>query len=248
MDRFLYVAMTGASELQLAQAVTNNNLANASTTGFKATLASALYVPIEGPGHEDARVYSMTAGEGIDFTPGGIVQTGRELDVAVDGDGWFAVQAPDGSEAYTRAGDFRIDAYGLLTTSTGEPVLGEGGPIAISQYQSIEIGRDGTISIRPLGQEASVLSVVDRIRLVSIPQSDLVRGTDGLMRVVEGGTAAVPDASVKLVSRSLESSNVNIVSAMVEMITQARAYEMQIKMLGTAESIDQASQQLIALT
>jgi flagellar basal-body rod protein FlgF len=246
MDRFLYVAMTGASELQLAQAVTNNNLANASTTGFKATLASALDVPIEGPGHADARVYSVTAGQGIDLTPGGIVQTGRELDIAVDGDGWIAVQAADGSEAYTRAGDLKIDAYGLLTTRSGEPVLGEGGPIAISQYQSLEIGRDGTISIRPLGQEASVLSVVDRLRLVSAPASDLVRGTDGLMRVVEGG-AAVPDAGVKVVSRSLESSNVNVVGAMVEMITQARAYEMQIKMLGTAESIDQASQQLLAL-
>ena len=247
MDRFLYVAMTGASELQLAQAVTNNNLANASTTGFKATLASALDVPIEGPGHADARVYSMTAGQGIDLTPGGIVQTGRELDIAVDGDGWIAVQAPDGSEAYTRAGDLKIDAYGLLTTRSGEPVLGEGGPIAISQYQSLEIGRDGTISIRPLGQEASVLSVVDRIRLVSVPSTDLVRGTDGLMRVAEGG-AAVPDAGIKVVSRSLESSNVNVVGAMVEMITQARAYEMQIKMLGTAESIDQSSQQLLALT
>jgi flagellar basal-body rod protein FlgF len=246
MDRFLYVAMTGASELQLAQAVTNNNLANASTTGFKATLASARDVPIEGPGHADARVYSMTAGQGIDLTPGGIVQTGRELDVAVDGDGWIAVQAPDGSEAYTRAGDFEIDSLGLLTTRSGAPVLGEGGPIAISQYQSIEIGRDGTISIRPLGQEASVLSVVDRLRLVSIPPADLVRGDDGLMRVIEGG-AAVPDASIKVVSRSLESSNVNVVGAMVEMITQARAYEMQIKMLGTAESIDQASQQLLAL-
>jgi len=246
MDRFLYVAMTGASELQLAQAVTNNNLANASTTGFKATLASALDVPIEGPGHADARVYSVTAGQGIDLTPGGIVQTGRELDIALDGDGWIAVQASDGSEAYTRAGDLKIDAYGLLTTRSGEPVLGEGGPIAISQYQSIEIGRDGTISIRPLGQEASVLSVVDRLRLVSAPAGDLVRGTDGLMRVVEGG-AAVPDAGVKVVSRSLESSNVNVVGAMVEMITQARAYEMQIKMLGAAESIDQASQQLLAL-
>jgi flagellar basal-body rod protein FlgF len=246
MDRFLYVAMTGASELQLAQAVTNNNLANASTTGFKATLASALDVPIEGPGHADARVYSMTAGQGIDLAPGGIVQTGHDLDIAIDGDGWIAVQAPDGSEAYTRAGDLKIDAYGLLTTRAGEPVLGEGGPIAISQYQSIEIGRDGTISIRPLGQEASVLSVVDRIRLVSAPSADLVRGTDGLMRVVGG--AAVPDASVKVVSRSLETSNVNVVNAMVEMITQARAYEMQIKMLGTAESIDQSSQQLLALT
>jgi flagellar basal-body rod protein FlgF len=246
MDRFLYVAMTGASELQLAQAVTNNNLANASTTGFKATLTSALDVPIEGPGHADARVYSVTAGQGIDLTPGGIVQTGHELDIAVDGDGWIAVQAPDGSEAYTRAGDLKIDANGLLTTRSGEPVLGEGGPIAISQYQSIEIGRDGTISIRPLGQEASVLSVVDRIRLVSAPATDLVRGTDGLMRVVEG-SAAVPDARIKVVSRSLESSNVNVVGAMVEMITQARAYEMQIKMLGTAESIDQSSQQLLAL-
>jgi flagellar basal-body rod protein FlgF len=246
MDRFLYVAMTGASELQLAQAVTTNNLANASTTGFKATLASALYVPVEGAGHEDARVYSMTAGQGIDFTPGPIVATGRELDIAVDGDGWIAVQAADGAEVYTRAGDLRIDAFGLMTTQSGEPVLGEGGPIAVSQYQSIEIARDGTISIRPLGQEASVLTVVDRIRLVKAAPEDLVRGEDGLMRVVDGGVA-LPDASVKLISRSLEGSNVNIVSAMVEMIAQARAYEMQIKMLGTAETIDQASQQLIAL-
>lgn len=247
MDRFLYVAMTGASELQLAQAVTNNNLANASTTGFKATLASAMYVPIEGEGHEEARVYSMTAGQGVDFTPGAILGTGRELDVAVDGDGWIAVQAPDGSEAYTRAGDFEIDAFGLLTTRSGQPVLGEGGPIAISQYQSIEIGRDGTISIRPLGQEASVLSRVDRIKLVSAEPQDLYRGEDGLMRVVDGGIA-VPDASVNLVSRSLESSNVNIIGSMVEMITQARAYEMQIKMLGAAQSIDQSSQQLISMS
>jgi flagellar basal-body rod protein FlgF len=247
MDRFLYVAMTGASELQLAQAVTNNNLANASTTGFKATLASALYVPIEGDGHEEARVYSVTGGQGIDFTPGPLIGTGRELDIAVDGDGWIAVQAADGSEAYTRAGDLKLDAYGLLTTRSGQPVLGEGGPISISEYQSIEFGRDGTISIRPLGQEASVLSVVERIRLVSASPQDLVRGEDGLMRVVEGGEA-VPDASVKLISRSLEGSNVNIVSSMVEMIAQARAYEMQIKMLGAAESIDQSSQQLLALT
>jgi flagellar basal-body rod protein FlgF len=247
MDRFLYVAMTGASELQLAQAVTNNNLANASTTGFKATLASALYVPIEGPGHAEARVYSMTAGQGVDFTPGPIIGTGRELDIALDGDGWIAVQAADGSEAYTRAGDLKIDAYGLLTTSAGEPVLGEAGPIAISQYQSIEIARDGTISIRPLGQEASVLSVVDRIRLVSAAPSELNRGEDGLMRIADGGIA-VPDASVQLISRSLEGSNVNIVTAMVEMISQARAYEMQIKMLGAAQSIDQSSQQLISLS
>lgn len=247
MDRFLYVAMTGAKELELAQAVTTNNLANASTTGFKATLTSALDVPIQGDGHEEARVYSQTGGQGIDFTPGPIIGTGRELDVAVEGDGWIAVQAADGSEAYTRAGNLEIDAYGLLTTGSGSPVLGEGGPIAVSQYQSIEIARDGTISIRPLGQEASVLSVVDRIRLVSAAPQDLVRGEDGLMRVVDGSNA-LPDAGVGLISRSLEGSNVNIVSAMVEMIAQARAYEMQIKMLGAAESIDQASQQLIALS
>ena len=175
-----------------------------------------------------------------------MVATGNDLDVAIEGDGWIAVQAADGSEAYTRAGALRVDANGLLQTSSGQQVLGDGGPISVPAYQSIEIAPDGTISIRPSGQEASVLAVVGRIRLVDPPQSDLVRGADGLMRLSDG-TTAVPDASVTLASRALEGSNVNLVGAMVEMIEQARAFEMLVNLQNTAEELDQASQDLIGL-
>lgn len=246
MDRFLYVAMTGAREAQVAQSVTNHNLANASTVGFKATLAGSAHVPVAGPGFAEARAYAVTAGQGTDLTPGQMMSTGNALDVAVEGDGWIAVQAADGSEAYTRAGNLKIDPYGLLTTSSGRPVLGEGGPIAVPQYEKLDIGADGTITIQPVGSEPNALAVVERIRLVTAEPTDLERGEDGLMRVRDGGSA-VPDANVKLVSGMLESSNVNMVSALVDMIEQSRAFEMHIKMIGTAEDIDQSSMNLIRL-
>ncbi|HEU4618967.1 MAG TPA: flagellar basal body rod protein FlgF [Gammaproteobacteria bacterium] len=245
MDRLLYVAMTGAREAQVAQAVTSHNLANASTVGFKSTLASAVDVPLEGPGFAAARAYALTAGQGADFTPGPLMATGRPLDVAVSGPGWIAVQAPDGSEAYTRAGNLEINAYGMLTAG-GHPVLGDGGPISIPPFESLDVARDGTISIRPQGQEASALAVVERIRLVNPPSAQLVRGGDGLMRLADGSTAA-PDASVGLVGGMLEGSNVNPVSAMVELIEQARSFEMHVKMMSTAAEDDRASAELTKL-
>ena len=246
MDRFVYVAMTGAREAQLAQAVTSHNLANASTTGFRATLAANQHVGLEGPGHAAARAYATQQGYGVDLTPGPLQTTGRDLDVAIEGDGWIAVQAPDGGEAYTRAGDLSIDAFGVLTTRSGHPVLGDGGPIALPPFQSLEIGADGTLSIRPQGQDAAGLAVVERIRLVNPPADQLVRGEDGLVRTADG---AVPPAAaeVKLLSGTLEGSNVNVVSAMVDMIQHARSFELQVKLMNTAEQNDQASAQLLRL-
>jgi flagellar basal-body rod protein FlgF len=246
MDDFIYVAMTGAKEAQVKQSVTTNNLANASTIGFKATLAGAVDVHIEGPGYDTARVYAITEAQGTDLTPGPVMETGNPLDVAVDGTGWIAVQAADGLEAYTRAGALRVNAYGQLQTATGQQVIGEGGPIAVPEYAAIEIARDGTISILPLGQDASTAVTVDRIRLVNPPAADLRRGEDGLMRVADGGTA-VPDPNVFLVSGAVEGSNVNMVGSMVDMIEQSRAFEMHVKMLSTAENLDQASLDLIRL-
>ncbi len=246
MDRFLYIAMTGARETQLAQAVTTNNLANASTTGFRAALANAQDVSLDGPGYAAARAYAVTEDQGTDFTPGPLMTTGRDLDVAVDGDGWIAVQAPDGTEAYTRAGNLRVDGVGQLTTATGENVLGDGGPIALPPFEKIEIGVDGSVSIRPLGQDAAGLVQVARIRLVNPPSTELQRGADGLLRAAPGAEAAV-DANVRLVSGALEGSNVNTVSAMVEMIQQARNFELQIKMMNTAEVNDQAAGELMQL-
>lgn len=243
MDRLLYVAMSGARETMQAQTVNTQNLANASTTGFRADLQSFQSLPVNGPGYA-SRVYGMATDQGIDTSPGSVMGTGRELDVAINGDGWIAVQGPDGNEAYTRAGNLRVDSLGLLRTGAGRPVMGNGAPIAIPPAEKIEIAGDGTISIRPLGQ--NTLAVVDRIKLVNPPSAQLQKGADGLVHL-KGGDAAEADASVQLQVGALESSNVNTVEAMVNLIQLARQYETQVKMMANAEENDRASAQLMRM-
>lgn len=246
MDRMLYVAMSGARETALAQARNTHNLANASTTGFKASLDAFESLPVAGPG-QPTRTYAQTRDLPVDFTPGPLQATGRDLDVAVNGDGWIAVQAPDGTEAYTRAGDLRVDSVGLLTTGSGLQVLGDGGPIAIPPFETLEVGNDGTISIRPLGQDANALAFVDRIKLVNPDPAELVRGEDGLIRHTED-LAQPADAGVTLIGGMLESSNVNTVEAMVRMIDLARQFEMQVNLMKTAEDNDAASAGLLRVS
>jgi len=245
MDRLLYVAMSGARETMRAQAVNTNNLANANTTGFRADLEAFKSLPVLGPGY-DSRVYSVAEGEGVDFQPGPAVSTGRELDVAVNGEGWIGVQAPDGNEAYTRAGDLQVDSFGLLMTGAGHPVMGNSGPIAVPPFEKIEIAADGTISVRPLGQAANALAVVDRIKLVNPPASELAKGSDGLIRR-GGGEPAEADAAVRIQSGAIESSNVNAIEAMVNLIQLARQFEAQIKVMKSAEDNDRASSQLMRM-
>lgn len=243
MDRMLYVAMSGASETLLAQSTNSHNLANANTTGFLADLQQFRSMPVFGEGFP-TRVYALSERPKLDFTPGPIHATERDLDVAVKGDGWITVQAPDGSEAYTRAGDLQIDANGLLMTGTGLPVIGNSGPIAIPPAEKIEFATDGTISIRPLGQGANALAVIDRIKLVNPSIDSLDKGEDGLIRLKDG-TVAQADANAQLVAGYLEGSNVNMVDAMVDMIELARRFEMQVKMMKTAEETDSASASLL---
>lgn len=245
MDRMLYVAMSGASETLLAQSANSNNLANASTTGFLSDLQQFRSMPIFGEGFP-TRVYSMSERPNIDFTRGSIQSTGRDLDVAVRGKGWMAVQARDGGEALTRAGDLQIDANGLLKTGTGLPVMGNSGPIAIPPSEKIEIAADGTISIRPLGQTASELAVIDRIKLVTPPLSELEKGLDGLIRL-KTGESAEPDSDARLTTGALESSNVNTVKSLVDMIELARRFEMQVKMMKAAKEMDEASASLLRM-
>lgn len=245
MDRMLYIAMTGAQQTMQATVANNHNLANLNTTGFRADLAQFRSMPVFGEGHP-TRVYAMAERPGVDFTPGPLQSTGRDLDVAVQGEGLIAVQDPEGNEAYTRAGNLKISSNGILTTGAGHPVLGEGGPVAIPPAETVEIGTDGTISIRPVGQEANTLAVLDRIKLVNPPSTELEKGKDGLLRLADGA-AAPADASVGLVSGMLESSNVNGVDAMVEMIALARQYEMQVKMMKAAEENDSASAQMLRM-
>jgi len=246
MDRMLYLAMSTAKQTMQAQAVNTNNLANASTTGFKEDLEQFRSMPVFGQGMP-SRVYAMTERPGINLEPGPVNNTGRELDTAIQGQGWIAVQAPDGSEAYTRAGDLKLDATGMLTNGAGHPVLGNNGaPIIVPPAEKIEIGNDGTISIRPVGQEASTLAEVERIKLVNPNPADLTKGEDGLIRLKDGG-ASPADASVNLVSGALEGSNVSTVEAMVKMIELQRQYEMQVKMMKTARENGNASDQLLRM-
>lgn len=245
MDRLLYIAMSGASEIMHAQTVNTHNLANANTTGFRADLETFKSLPVSGPGFP-SRVYSLAENAAVDFAPGALISTGRDLDVAINGEGWIAVQAVDGSEGYTRAGDLRVDTNGLLTTGAGRPVLGNAGPIAVPPFEKLEIGIDGTLSIQPIGQSPNTLAVVDRIKLVNPEVVNLVKGSDGLIRN-EQGEAVAPDASVRLSAGRLESSNVNSVEAMVNMIQLARQFEMQVKMMATAEKNDEATAQLMRL-
>jgi flagellar basal-body rod protein FlgF len=245
MDRMLYVAMSGAKQIETAQSANTNNLANVGTPGFRADLSAFRALALRGPGYP-TRVYAMAERPGIDLKPGAATTTGRELDVAVNGDGWIAVQAADGSEAYTRRGDLRLGPNGVLLTGDGRAVLGNSGPIALPPAEKVEIGGDGTISIRPVGQKASALAVVDRIRLVNPPAAELTKGKDGLVRL-QDGSSAVPDARVRLVSGALESSNVSVVEGLVNMITLARQYEAQIKLMREASDNDAASAQTLRM-
>lgn len=245
MDRMIYLAMSAAKQMMTAQSMSAHNLANADTTGFKADYESFRAMPLFGPGHP-SRAFAMTERSGIDSRNGAFETTGNDLDIAIGDDGFIAVQSADGSEAYTRAGNMHISVTGQLFTGGGHPVLGNGGPIALPQAESVTIGDDGTISIRPIGQEATTLADIDRIKLVAPDFRDLVKGADGLFRLRDG-TTAPPDATVVLRKGMLERSNVNVVSEMISMIENSRQYEMAVKAMSTAQENDAASARVLRI-
>ncbi|WP_172146941.1 MULTISPECIES: flagellar basal body rod protein FlgF [Pseudomonas] len=233
MDKMLYVSMTGAHNNSLAQSAHANNLANISTNGFRRDFEQARSMQVFGD-TLPARVYAMTERPGTDFTPGTLQETGRDLDVAIGGRGWLAVQAADGSEAYVRTASLNIDALGVLRTGNGLPVMGNGGPIAVPPEQKVEIGQDGTISIRALGEGPSVLAEVDRLKLVNPDLKQMEKGSDGLIRF-KGSEPVQADATVQVTSGFLESSNVNAVEEMTAILSLSRQFELQVKMMRTAE-------------
>jgi len=238
VDKLLYVAMSGASENAIAQKVHANNLANVSTNGFMRDLEQARSMPVFGEVNP-SRAYAMSERPGTDFSGGAMIDTGRELDVAVKGDGWIAVQTPDGKEAYTRSAGMNIDGLGVLRDGNGLPVLGNGGPIAVPPQQQIEIGADGTISLRSLGESPQVMAQIDRIKLVKTDVKNMEKGPDGLMHTKDG-TAAPVDASVQVESGFLQASNVSAVEEMTAVLTLSRQFELQVKMMKSAEENDQS--------
>ncbi|MCB1679426.1 MAG: flagellar basal body rod protein FlgF [Halioglobus sp.] len=246
MDDFLYVAASGARETMLAQALNSNNMAHAGTTGFRADLALARSSYLSGDGLH-SRVFGGLQASAVDFTEGTINATGRDLDVAINGAGWIAVLAADGSEAYTRRGDLRVNDLGQVTNGAGQAVIGESGPIALPPYSELAVGVDGTLSIVALGDDPNSLVVADTIKLVNPDRALLHKGDDGLLRLPPG-EQATPDENIRLLSGSLESSNVNTVGAMVRMIELARQFETHVKIMDTAQQLDRSSAELMRLT
>ncbi len=242
MDRMIYVAMTGAKQVMEQQTTTAHNLANLGTTGFRAQLDSFRSVPVEGPGMP-TRAFVLDATTGSDFSQGVVQQTGNPLDVALKGAGWIALQAPDGSEVYSRAGNLNVDDSGMLVGQSGLPVAGDGGPITLPPGGRPSIAPDGTVSV----MDARGLSnAVGRIRLVNPPVTDLERGDDGLFRM-RSGDAPQADAMVRLAPGSLEGSNVNAVDEMVNLIALSRAFDLQMSLMKNAESNEAKASQILSM-
>jgi flagellar basal-body rod protein FlgF len=246
MDNLIYVATAGAKQIEYATQINNNNLANVNTPGFRADLVSAVSSDYGGAGLR-SRVYVSNKNTLADLSTGSIVTTGRDLDVAVSGDGWIVVSAENGSKALTRRGDLHVNINGSLVTGDGHMVMGNSGPISIPPAQKIEIASDGTISISNAGQNGAGLTVVDRISLANPEVSALFKGEDGMFHLENEGDIT-PDANIKLVSGSLEKSNVNPIGALVDMIALSRSYEMQVKLIKHAENLDASAAETLRLS
>lgn len=245
MDRMIYIAMNGAKHTMQQQALVSHNLANASTTGYKAEENSFRALPVFGEGAQ-TRTFVVDSTVGADLSTGAIQSTGRDLDVAVQGKGWIAVQGADGSEAYTRDGSLLVGPNGQLQTRNGQMVMGDGGPLAVPPDAEITIAKDGTVSIIPVGQTPNTVAAVGRIKLVNPAEGELVKSSDGLFRL-KSGVPAPADVNVVLAQKSLESSNVNAVDALVSMISLSRQYDMQVKLLQSAENDASKASQIMSM-
>ena len=246
MDRLIYTAMSGAKHILHQQATVAHNLANLSTTGFRAQIDSFRAVPVEADGLP-TRTLVVNSTVGANFGSGPIQQTGRDLDVAVRNDGWIALQMPDGTEAYTRAGDLKLSENGLLQTAGGQLVAGDGGPITVPPEVTVQIAADGTVASIATATRPGASTVLGRIKLVNPAGPDLVRGDDGLFRMKDGSSAP-SDPNVSLASGALEGSNVSAVESMVQMISLARQFEVHMSLLKNAENNAVKAAQLLALS
>ncbi len=242
MDKALYIAMTAAKHNMLGQVVRSNNLANANTTGFRSDFEQARSMGVYyGDGHP-TRAYALTERPAVNFSPGPMMQTGRDMDVAVEGLGFIAVETAEGREAYTRVGNLSIDSAGILRTGNGLPVMGNSGPIAIPEFQKIELGADGIISIVSKGGPPDALTEVDRIKLINPDFADIEKGEDGLLY---SDNDQFGDPGVRIVSGFLEGSNVNAIEELTRILTLSRQYEMSIKMMQTTQQNSESSARLL---
>ena len=245
MDRLIHTSLSGLRGAMSRQTTTANNLANVNTTGFRAEMTSARALWVRGDGLE-ARAMSSQEVASADMTGGTVTETGRALDIAMEGDALLAVQARDGSEAYTRRGDLQLSETGLLTTGDGLPVLGEQGPVTLPPADSMRIDRDGTVWIVPAGGDPNVPQAAARLKLATPAGSQVRKGLDGLFRVTNGGILP-SDPEARVTPRSLEGSNVSATQALIDMVEASRGWDHHLNLVTTAREIDTSAADLMRL-
>lgn len=247
MDRLIYTSLSAMRSLMQKQAMTANNLANVNTTGFRGDLTNSEAVYLDnGGGGVSARAQAADSRDSADMGAGTSVATGRDLDVALNGDALLGVQARDGTEAYTRRGDLQMTDSGLLTTGDGLPVMGDAGPITLPPADKVTIDKTGVVWIVPLGGDPANPVQTDHLKLVSPKGSSVAKGEDGLFHVANGG-ALPSDPNARLTSGALEGSNVNVTKTLTDMIDASRAWETQVKMLSGAKEMDTSTAELMNL-
>lgn len=245
MDRVLYIAMSGAKQNTYGQAAHANNLANASTTGFRSDYTQSRVQGVFGE-HFPTRAYAMTERPASDLRGGPLQETGRNMDLAIEGEGWFAVVGPDGQEAYTRVGDLSVDPIGRLMNGRGQQMIGTGGPVVLPEFEQIDISKAGIITIQPKGDVPAAVAEPVQLKLVNPDPDALEKGEDGLFRFREEGTPpAQADLNVGVIGGFLEGSNVNAVTEMTSLIQLNRQYEMQVKLMKRADELAAATTQII---
>lgn len=246
MDRALYIAMSGAKQNTLGQSAHANNLANVSTTGFRSDYTQSRAMGVFGD-HFPSRAYAMTERPASDFQQGPLIETGRRMDVTLEGEGWFAVVGPDGREAYTRAGDMSVDATGRLVNGSGLQMLSDGGPVVLPEFEKIEISRAGIVSIQPLGEVPAALAEPVQLKLVNPDSRELEKGEDGLFRFRDPArVTAAADPNLTLINGFVEGSNVNAVKELTDLIALNRQYEMQVKLMKKADENTSATTQILS--
>lgn len=246
MDKGLYVAMAGARETMLAQSVHSNNLANASTLGFKAFYNDAVTHSIKAEHGHDTRSYAMSANLSTDFSEGVLKQTGNDLDVAIKGQGFLVVQTPQLQQQLTRNGAMQLTPEGLLVDPAGNPIIGDGGPILIPPYERLTIGIDGTITIQPAGANVNETAVVAQLMLVKPPTQQITREPNGYF-VAPGGLPPA-DPTVEVIGGMLEGSNVNVVREFTKILSLGRQYELQVKMMKESHDQSEKAARLLQLS
>ncbi len=245
MDKLAYTTVNAMKSLMNRQTAIANNMANSNTVGFKADMVSAETQYLNGPGH-DSRAMPVEREMQADMNGGAISKTDRPLDIALEGDAMLAVQAADGAEAYTRRGDLQISPSGAMLTGNGFPVLGENGPVTLPPSERVDIGSDGTISYVPAGGDPTLPQQLGKLKLVSATGSQISKGADALFHVADDGILPV-DENAKVISGALEQSNVNMTSALVDMIETSRAWETQARLLKMTEELDDRGAGIMSL-